>query len=117
MVSRFNGLPNGSVGPAERSGRVQVGDLISSVNQVPMANLDYGQVMTKIKSSGRPIGIGFVPRSLSKFPGQVSVEVKVLNCFVQLARLLCCACAEFRARYAIRRCPRVPKQEMSCPSR
>jgi hypothetical protein len=54
-VSRFNPVPTGGPGPAERSGRVQLGFVISAINGRSTLGMDYDQVSDLLSAAPRPL--------------------------------------------------------------
>merc|ERR1719421_377410 len=69
MVLAFTKMQDGIQGPAERSGKIRVGDHLTSIGDTTLAsiaeeheNLDawFGQVIKTIVDAPRPIRLGFV---------------------------------------------------------
>ena len=59
IVDRLNKNPDGSPGPAERTGVVQLQDLVTAVNDRSVANEVYTRVIELIKAAPRPLTLSF----------------------------------------------------------
>jgi hypothetical protein len=60
-VLRFNPLEDGSVGPAQQSGRVGIGDVIVGVGGQSVRWMDYDETVAVLKVAPRPVVISFCP--------------------------------------------------------
>ena len=56
----FKPLPNGHVGPAQKSGRLNVGDILSAVDGASVLHMTYGEAISLIKSRPRPVELSFL---------------------------------------------------------
>eukprot|EP01043_Picozoa_sp_COSAG02_P036934 COSAG02_NODE_2740_length_8124_cov_16.189283_4_plen_919_part_00 len=59
VVDRLNPEPDGSPGPAERTGVIHVADLLSAVDGRSVATVPYRQVVGMIKVAPRPLTLSF----------------------------------------------------------
>ncbi len=59
VVDRLNPEPDGSPGPAERTGVIHVADLLSAVDGRSVATVPYQQVVGMIKVAPRPLTLSF----------------------------------------------------------
>lgn len=67
-------FPDG-IGPAERSGKVRIGDLLQSINGVPIVGVTTEEAKHRIQSVGRPLFIGFLhPKRMVAKPTRRSVN-------------------------------------------
>ena len=62
MVHAFTASDDGSAGPAERSGKVMLGDRVARVGGRSTAGLDYAGVLDLIVGAARPLTIHFERR-------------------------------------------------------
>jgi hypothetical protein len=59
VVTEFVAV-GGAAGPAESSGRVGIGDLISKVNGVDVIGEDHTVITARLRSAGRPLVVHFI---------------------------------------------------------
>ena len=59
VVDRLNPKPDGSPGPAERTGVIHVADMLSAIDGRSVATVPYSQVIGMIKVAPRPLTLSF----------------------------------------------------------
>jgi hypothetical protein len=66
VVERFNLMKSGSAGPAEKSGRVHIGDLVVAVSGADVRGEEHFETLARIRACPRPFTITFCePRLLA----------------------------------------------------
>ena len=74
-VVAFTDMGDGSLGPAEASGQVHVGDKLARVNGESTAGLDYGGVLDLVVNASRPVTIHFERKATAPLSGEAPVEI------------------------------------------
>ncbi|TMW63838.1 hypothetical protein Poli38472_002779 [Pythium oligandrum] len=71
MVCGFNESPDGSVGLAEASGVIKIGDLLISINNHYFTNIEFQHAIDLIQNAGRPLTLRF-----SRIDNSAQLETK-----------------------------------------
>lgn len=59
-IAGFKPLPSGGMGPAQASGRLHVGDVLSAVDGTSVLHMSYNDAIRTIKSRPRPVKLHFL---------------------------------------------------------
>lgn len=80
IVTGFLPLPDGSNGPAAKSGKIKPGFVILRLNDQDVASLPFQDVLSQVKAASRPLVIRFAENSdgvikMSKWPPGVDLDL------------------------------------------